>query len=147
MRALRLISTTAAILLLGACAVSAQDLKTDKTAGAPAAQQSAPPEKMAPAGKSDQIKAPEKIGQTAPIVPESANKQQMTDKSAPAGAAAKGSSSVVGSADVKSKRAERHVGARYASSHHGPLYNSFTGDLGYRDCRGHRRSWMPWLWC
>ena len=147
MRALRLISTTAAILLLGICAGSAQDTKTDKTPGVPAAQQNAPPAKMTPAGKSDQIKAPEKIGQTAPTAPESANKQQTMDKGAPAGAAAKGSSNVVGSADVKSKRAERHVGARYASSHHGPLYNSFTGDLGYRDCRGHRHSWMPWLWC
>jgi hypothetical protein len=147
MRTLRLISTTAAILLLGACAVSAQDMKSDKTPGVPAAQQNAPPEKMAPAGKSDQIKAPEKIGQTAPIVPESAKKQQTTDKGAPAGAAAKGSSDAVGSADVKSRRTERHVGARYASSRHGPLYNSYRGGLGYRDCRGHRHGWMPWLWC
>ena len=147
MRTLRLISTTAAILLLGACAVSAQGMKTDQTPGVPAAQQNAPPEKMAPAGKSDKIKAPEKIGQTAPTAPESANKQQTTDKGAPAGTAAKGSSDAVGSADVRSKRAERHVAARYASGYHGPLYNSYTGDFGYRDCRGHRHSWMPWLWC
>ena len=106
MRALRLISTTAAILLLGICAGSAQDTKTDKTPGVPAAQQNAPPAKMTPAGKSDQIKAPEKIGQTAPTAPESANKQQTMDKGAPAGAAAKGSSNVVGSADVKSKRTQ-----------------------------------------
>jgi len=134
-------------LLLGICAVSAQDVKTDKTPGVPAAQQNAPPEQAAPGGKSDQIKAPEKIGQTAPVVPESANKQQTTDKSAPAGVAAKGSSNVVGSVNVKSKRAERHVGARYASSHRGPLYNSYRGDpFGYRNCRGHH-GWTPWLWC
>ena len=136
MRTLRLISTTAAILLLGAGAVSAQGMKTDEGSGVPAAQRNAPAEKMAPAGKSDQIKAPE-----------SANKPQMTDKGAPASPAAKGSSDVDGSADVKSKRAARHVRARYASGHHGPLYNSYRGDLGYRGCRGHRHSWMPWLWC
>ena len=145
MRTLRLISTTAAILLLGAGVVSAQDIKTDETPGAPAAQQNAPAEKMAPTVKSDQIKAPEKTGQAAPTAPESNNKQQTTDKGAPAGAAAKGSSDADGSADVKSKRTERHVGARYASRHHGPLYNSYRGDLATDDC--HRHSWMPWLWC
>src|SRR5580692_9335739 len=98
MRTLRLISTTVAILLLGAGVVSAQGIKTDETPGVPAAQQNAPPEKMAPAGKSDQIKAPEKTGQVAPPAPESANKQQTTDKGAPAGAAAKGSSDADGSA-------------------------------------------------
>ena len=109
MRTLRLISTTAAILLLGAGAVSAQGMKTDETPGAPAAQQNAPPEKMAPAAKSDQIKAPEKTGQAAPTTPESSNKPQTTDKGAPAGAAAKVSSDADGSAGVKSKRTARHV--------------------------------------
>jgi hypothetical protein len=135
MRALRLISTAAAILLLGAGAVSAQGMKTNETSGAPAAQQNAPAEKMAPAGKSDQSK-----------VPESDNKQQTTDKGAPA-AAAKGSSEANGSTDVKSKRTTRHVGARYAGGHHGPLYNSYRGDRGYGGCRGHRHSWMPWIGC
>ena len=70
MRNLRLISTTAAILLLGAGAVSAQNtIKTDETPGAPAAQQNAPPEKIAPAAKSDPIKAPEKTGQAVPTAP------------------------------------------------------------------------------
>jgi hypothetical protein len=145
MRTLRLISTTAAILLLGAGAVSAQGMKTNETPSVPALQQNAPAEKMAPAGKSDQIKAPEKIGQAAPKAPESGNKQQTTDKGTPAGAAAKGSSDANGSADVKSKRTARHVGARYAGRHHGPLYNSYRGDRGYYGCRRH--SWTPWLWC
>jgi len=147
MRTLRLISTTAAILLLGAGVVSAQGTKTDETSGVPAAQQNAPPEKMAPAGKSDQIKAPEKTGQVAPTAPESANKQQTTDKGAPAGAAAKGSSDANGSAGVKSTRTARHLGARYAGGHHGPLYNSYRGERGYYGCRGHGHSWMPWIWC
>ena len=145
MRTLRLISTTAAILLLGAGAVSAQGMKTTETPSVPAVQQNAPSEKMAPAGKSDQIKAPEKIGQAAPKAPESGNKQQTMDKGTPAGAAAKGSSDANGSADVKSKRTARHVGARYAGRHHGPLYNSYRGDRGYYGCRRH--SWTPWLWC
>lgn len=158
MRALRLISTTAAILLLGACAVAAEGMKTDETPGVPAAQQNAPPEQMAPAEKADQNKAPEATGVTTPETANkqqtmdketpagaAANKQQTTDKEAPAGAAAKMPHGAVGGLDVKSKRTERHVGARYASRHHGPLYNSYTGAPGYRHC--HRHSWMPWLWC
>jgi len=148
MRALRLISTTAAIVLLGAYAVAAQGMKTDGTPSAPAAQQNAPPEKIAPIGKSDQINPPEKTGQAAPTVPQSDNKQQTTDKGAPAGVAAKGSSDADDGVALKSKRTGRHVGARYASGRHGPLYNSYRGDLGYRDCRyHHRHGWLPWQWC
>ena len=145
MRTLRLISTTAAILLLGAGAVSAQGMKTNETPSVPALQQNAPAEKMAPAGKSDQIKAPEKIGQAAPKAPESGNKQQTMDKGTPAGAAAKGSSDANGNTDVKSKRTARHIRARYAGGNHGPFYNSYRGDRGYYGCRRH--SWTPWLWC
>jgi len=145
MRALRLISTTAAILLLGAGAVSAQGMKNNETPVAPAAQQNAPPEKMAPAAKSDPIKAPEKSGQAVPAAPTSSNNQQTTDKGAPAGAMAKDTSDATGNVDVKSKRADRHVGRRYAGYHHGPLYNSYRGDGWYHGC--HRHSLMPWLWC
>ena len=163
MRNFRLISTTAAIVLLGAGAVAAQGVKTDDTRGVPAAQQSAPAEKIAPAGKSDLIKAPEKTGQVTPMAPDAANKQQTTDKgadkSAPAGTAAKGSADVKGSAtdakgsadvsaDATSKRTARHGGGRYASSRHGPFYDSYRGDLGYSGCRSHRHhGWTPWLWC
>ena len=137
MRTLRLISATTAILLLGAGAVSAQNIKTDETPSAPAAQQNAPPEKMAPAGKLDQIKAPEKI--------QSDGNQQTTDKGVPAGDAAKVSSDTDRSTDMKSKRTARHVGARYAGGHHGPLYDSYRGNWGYRGC--HRHTLMFWLWC
>ena len=106
MRNLRLISTTAAILLLGAGAVSAQTMKTDETStAAPAAQQNAPAEKMAPALNSGQVKAPETTGQAAPAAPESDKTQlkSQTMDNAPAGAAAKGSSDANGSANVKNK--------------------------------------------
>ena len=145
MRTLRWLSTTAAILMLSAGVVSAQTIKTDATPGTPAAQQTAPAETMAPAVKSDQIKTPEKTGQAAPTVPD--KKQQTTDKGTPATATAKGSSEADGSAVVKSKRAERHGGARYASRHYGPLYNSYRGDYGYRHCHNRRQSWLPWLGC
>jgi hypothetical protein len=150
MRALRLISTAAAILLLGAGAVSAQGTKNDATSVAPAPQQNAPPEKMAPAAKSDPIKAPEKSGQAQPAAPTSENKQQTTDKGAPAGptakdATAKDSSGANGNADIKSKRTARHYGSRYAGYRQGPLYDSYRGDRGYRGCHHHR--FTPWLWC
>ena len=97
MRNLRLISTTAAILLLGAGAVSAQSMNTDTTpARTPATQQNVPAEKMAPALKSDQRKTLETTGQAAPTTPEA-------DKNAPAGAATKGSSDANGGAGVKNK--------------------------------------------
>ncbi len=143
MRTLRLIFTTAAILMLTAGVVSAQGIKTDETPSAPTVQQTAPAEKMAPAVKSDQIKTPQKTGQATPVVPN--NKQQPTNKGARASTAAKGSAGIDGSAVIKSKRAERHGGARYASRHHGPLYNSYRGDHGYGDC--YRHSWMSWLGC
>jgi hypothetical protein len=141
MRTIRLISTTAAILMLGAGAVSAQGTQNDVTPAAPAAQQNAPPEKIAPAAKSDPIKTPEKTGQTVPTASQSANKQQ----TAPAGDAARVSSDANRSTDVKSKRVERHVGGRYAGYHHGPLYNSYRGEGWYHGC--HRHSLMPWRWC
>ena len=147
MRTVRLISTTVAILLLGAGAVSAQGMNTNEPSGAPAAQQNAPAEIMAPAVKSDRIKAPEKTGHAAPTAPAPDNKQQTTDKGVRGGAVANRSSEANGSGDVKSKRTSHHVGARYAGRHHGSLYNSYRGDRGYRGCRVHGHSWTPWLWC
>jgi len=150
MRKLRLLSTTAAILLLGVCAVSAQGMKTNETTGAPpAAQQSAPPEKIAPALKTDQNKAPATIGQAAPTAPKT-DKLQTTGKGAPVGAsagvAAKGSSDASGSVDVKSRTARnghrRHFADRYEGSR-GPLYDSYGDHRGYHGCR----NWTLGLWC
>jgi len=151
MRKLRLLSTTAAILLLGVCAVSAQGIKTNETSGAPpAAQQNAPPEKMAPALKSDQSKASATIGQAAPTAPKT-DKLQTTDKGAPAGVAAKGSSDASSSVDAKSMRTahnshRRHFAGRYEGGR-GPLYDSYGGQRGYRGCRDHGHGWTLGLWC
>jgi hypothetical protein len=105
MKTLRLLSTTAAVLLLGAGAVSAQGMKNDEAPGrTPSAQQNAPAEKVAPTLKSDQRKTPETTGQAAE--PESDKKQlktQKMDKDAPAAPAAKGSSDADGNANMKSK--------------------------------------------
>jgi type IV secretory pathway VirB10-like protein len=142
MRNLRLISTTAAILLLGVGAVSAQTMKSDETpASSPAAQQNAPAEKMAPALKSDQRKAPETIG-----------KSQTMDKDAPAVAVGKASSDANGSANVKNKnraaegkrgttaQASADEGAvggpnRVSHRHYRHYYSHcWTNIFGYRHC-------------
>jgi Protein of unknown function (DUF1236) len=117
MKTLRLLSTTAAVLLLGAGAVSAQGMRNDEAPGrTPSAQQNAPAEKVAPTLKSDQRKTPETTGQAAE--PESDKKQlktQKMDKDAPTAPAAKGSSDADGNANVKSKSTSES-GAGAASS-------------------------------
>jgi cytoskeletal protein RodZ len=133
MRNLRLISTTAAILLLGAGAVSAQSIKTDEMpTAAPAAQQNAPAEKVAPALKSSQSKVPETTGQIAPTSPEADKKQlksQTMDK-APAAAAAKGSSDANSDANVKNKSSADKSGAGAASP------SGKSADQGKRNTTG-----------
>ena len=152
MRNLRLISTTAAVLLLSAGAVSAQNMKTDETpANAPAAQQNAPAETVAPVLKS----APETTGQAAPtaLQPDKRELKNQTMDNAPAGAAAKGSSDANGSANVKNKyRAaegkrgtnaqasadEGAVGGPNRVSHrhyrHYHYRHCWTNIFGYRNC-------------
>ena len=155
MRNLRLISTTAAILLLGASALSAQTTKTDETpANVPAAQQNAPAEKVAPL-KSEQSKAPETTGQAAPTAPASDKKElksQTMDKDPPAIAVGKASSDANGSANVKNKnrtaegkrgiaaRASADEGAvggpnRISHRHYRHSYSHcWTNLFGYRHC-------------
>jgi len=83
MRTTRLLSTTAAVLLIGGGIAFAQGMKTDEQpARAPAAQQNAPAEKLAPPMRTH--KAPETTGQGAmssdtehsehSVVPNGANK-------------------------------------------------------------------------
>ena len=156
MRNLRLISTTAAILLLGASAVSAQTMKTDEApANAPAAQQNAPAEKVAPALKSEQRKAPETTGQAAPTAPASDKKElksQTMDKDAPAVAVGKAPSDANGSANIKNKNraveAKRGTAAqasadegavggpnRVSHRHYRHYYSHcWTNIFGYRHC-------------
>jgi hypothetical protein len=115
MRNLRLISTTAAILLLGAGAVLAQGMKSDETpAAAPAAQQNAPAGAVAPALKSGQRKVPETTGQAAPTTASEADKNQLKSQTMdkpPAAAAPKSSSDANGNANAKNTAAENGVGA------------------------------------
>jgi hypothetical protein len=110
MKNARLLSTVAATLLLAVGAASAQDVKKDEApARAPAAQQNAPAEKVAPAMKpgaqnAQGKKAPETTGQ-APEGdrPKASDKGTMDNKKGDKGAAAKASSDANGSGDVKAK--------------------------------------------
>jgi hypothetical protein len=136
-------------LLLGASAVSAQSMKSDETpASAPAAQQNAPAEKMAPALKSEQRKAPETTGQSD----KKELKSQTMDKDAPAVAVGKASSDANGSANVKNKnraaegkrgttaQASADEGAvggpnRVGHRHYRHYYSHcWTNIFGYRHC-------------
>ncbi len=117
MRNARLLSTVAATLLLTVGAVSAQDVKKDEApARAPAVQQNAPAEKMAPATKPGAQnargqKAPETTGQASDSDKTKASDQGATDKGAmdskkDKGAAAKTPSDANGRAGVKAKTDE-----------------------------------------
>jgi hypothetical protein len=61
-----LLSTVAFALLLGAGAASAQGMSKDTPERAPAAQQNAPAEKVAPSMKNGEHKAPQTTGQATP---------------------------------------------------------------------------------
>jgi len=62
----KLLSTVAAALLFGVGAASAQGMGKDNPERAPAAQQSAPAEKVAPSMKNGDHKAPQTTGQATP---------------------------------------------------------------------------------
>ncbi|HUL90004.1 MAG TPA: DUF1236 domain-containing protein [Pseudolabrys sp.] len=66
MRNAKLLSTVAVALLMSAGAASAQGMGKDTPERAPAAQQSAPAEKVAPSLKGGEHKAPQTTGQAAP---------------------------------------------------------------------------------
>ncbi len=124
MRKARLLSTVAATLLLTVGIASAQTMKNDEApARAPAAQQKAPAEKVAPAIKHGEQKAstkkgPETIGQ-APKASD-ADKTRATDKgSMDKGPAVKGSSDANGGANMKPKadeNAQAPTGAKSSQS-------------------------------
>ena len=65
-RKAKLLSTVAAALLLGVGAASAQGMSKDTPERAPAAQQNAPAEKVAPSMKNGEHKAPQTTGQATP---------------------------------------------------------------------------------
>ena len=66
MKKAKLLSTVAAALLLGVGAASAQGMNKDTPERAPAAQQNAPAEKVAPSMKNGDHKAPQTTGQATP---------------------------------------------------------------------------------
>ena len=66
MRKTKLLSTVAAALLLSAGVASAQGMGKDTPERAPAAQQNAPAEKVAPSMKGGEQKAPQTTGQATP---------------------------------------------------------------------------------
>ncbi len=66
MKKAKLLSTVAAVLLLSAGAASAQGTNKEAPQQAPAAQQNAPAEKVAPSIKGDEHKAPQTTGQATP---------------------------------------------------------------------------------
>ena len=66
MQKAKLLSTVAAALLLGVGAASAQGMNKDTPERAPAAQQAAPAEKVAPSMKNGDHKAPQTTGQATP---------------------------------------------------------------------------------
>ena len=109
MKNARLLSTVAATLLLAVGAASAQDVKKDEApARAPAAQQNAPAEKVAPAMKpgaqnAQGKKAPETTGQAPEGDRPKASDKGAMDNKRDKGAAAKDSSDANGSGEVKAK--------------------------------------------
>ena len=109
MKTLRLLSTTAAVLLLGAGAVSAQGMKNDEApARAPAAQQNAPAEKVAPAMKPGEQKAgtkkaPDTIGQ-APKASDSGKSQTMDKPAGEQNRATTGQGAAAGSARLTTEQ-------------------------------------------
>ena len=66
MKEMKLLSTVAVTLLLGASAASAQGMNKETPERAPPAQQNAPAEKVAPSMKGGEQKAPETRGQATP---------------------------------------------------------------------------------
>lgn len=84
----RLLSTVAASLLLAVGVASAQTINEQAPARAPAAQQNAPAEKVAPPMKAGERKAPETTGQASPDSKGSMDKGSMKS-SEPAGKAPK----------------------------------------------------------
>ena len=108
MKTLRLLSTTAAVLLLGAGAVSGQGKNDEAPARAPAAQQNAPAEKVAPAVKPGEQKAgtkkaPDTIGQ-APKASDSGKSQTMDKPAGEQNRATTGQGAAAGSARLTTEQ-------------------------------------------
>jgi len=108
-RKTKLLSTVAMALLLSAGAVSAQGMGKEPPERAPAAQQTAPAEKVAPPIKAGEQKSPQTTGQVAPDSKATGKGHETTGQSPKpeaqdkAGAMDKDKSSAPSKADVRSK--------------------------------------------
>ena len=81
MRKTKLLSTVAMALLLGAGAASAQGMSKEPPERAPAAQQKAPAEKVAPPVKAEDRKSPQTTGQATPDSKAAGKAQETTGQS------------------------------------------------------------------
>jgi hypothetical protein len=116
-------------MLLGPGAVMAQGMKNDETPGrAPSVQQNAPAERMAPAVKSGQPKAPETTGQT--VEPKSETKElrsQKMNRGGPKAPAAERASDADDKASVKSKETSEGKSSPNKSAAEGKRSTSSQG--------------------
>ena len=109
MRKMKLLSTVALALLLGTGAASAQGMSKEPPERAPAAQQSAPAEKVAPSIKAGEQKSPQTTGQAAPDSKATGKGHETTGQSPKsetpdkAGAIDKDKSGAPGKSDVRPK--------------------------------------------
>jgi hypothetical protein len=128
-RKAKLMSTVAAALLLSAGAASAQGMSKDTPERAPAAQQNAPAEKVAPSIKSGDQKAPQTTGQATPDAKSGKAKEttgqapksdadqkaqapsRSMDKDSKPGAAATGKSDLDGASKAEQNRTTTGQGA------------------------------------
>ena len=123
MKKAKLLSTVAAVLLLGAGAASAQGMSKEAPQQAPAAQQNAPAEKVAPSIKGGEHKAPQTTGQATPDA-KSAKPHETTGQSPKSDADDKASSqnrsmdkeksgaAATGKSDIRSKNEESGASSR-----------------------------------
>ena len=154
MRKVRLLSTAAASLLIGTAAVSAQGMKQDEApARAPAAQQNAPAEKIAPAMKPGENragdrKAPETTGQAPKAsdadkivrsAPDKGAKDKRRHGQDPATRAppTKSPADANGSVNVKSKT-DKNAAQDAAGSKANPVRNDRDEEHHHRPGRGRR---------
>ena len=104
------LSTVAMALLLGAGAASAQGMSKEQPERAPAAQQKAPAEKVAPSMKADENKSPQTTGQASPNSKATGKEQETTGQSPKSEAPGKAGTMERDKSDVRSK-SEQNGGA------------------------------------
>jgi uncharacterized protein DUF1236 len=121
-RKTKLLSTVAMTLLLSAGAASAQGMGKEPPERAPAAQQTAPAEKVAPSMKAGEQKSPQTTGQAAPDSkatgkgPETTGQSPKSEAPGKAGTTEKDKSGATGKSDVRSKSEQDGAASKPAQS-------------------------------